>query len=167
MCDIVLRKRGKDDTDETADTVDTERFISWVEDYLCPNLGNYWNGEKRSIVILDNATIHTDIRVTQLIEAKGAIVIYTSPYSPDLNPIEKCFHQYKSVLKRRKFINEDYLVTHFVALNSVSFENMCNYYRQIGCIKNVPSGCRNDYNFDSSSSSDCESCNSEYNNNSL
>ena len=47
---------------------------------------------------MDNATIHGDIE--DLIVAAGAILIYTAPYSPDLNPIELMFGNYKSYLKR-------------------------------------------------------------------
>ena len=47
---------------------------------------------------MDNASIHRDIK--DLIESTGAKLIYTAPYSPDLNPIELMFGSYKPVLHR-------------------------------------------------------------------
>ena len=61
----------------------------WVEEKLVPTLGNYALGEPRSVVIMDNATIHAGVR--DLIEGAGAKLIYLSAYSPELNPIELMF----------------------------------------------------------------------------
>ena len=92
--------REKDATSGRSKTVDTERFIEWVENRLLPVLGRYEKGEARSVVILDNASIHHDDEIVDLIESTGARVIYTAPYSPDLNPIEFMFGQYKKGLQR-------------------------------------------------------------------
>ena len=100
ICEIVRRKRGSDDIDTEARTIDSERFLEWVRNYLAPNLGRYAFGEPRSIVVMDNAPTHFLDEVNDLIEGAGAIVVYQSAYSPDLNPIECCFHQYKASLKR-------------------------------------------------------------------
>lgn len=53
-------------------------------------------------VILDNATFHHGGRIAQLIEAKGAQVIYLPPYSPDLNRIEKCWAWLKSRIRKQR-----------------------------------------------------------------
>jgi len=74
-------------------TVDREYFELWVEHNLVPVLGNFEKGEPRSVVVLDNCSIHGGGRVQALIEDAGAVVVWTAPYSPDLNPIEFCFHQ--------------------------------------------------------------------------
>ena len=97
-CETVEHQRGQGDDDPTRGTIDTDRFRLWAIDNLIPYLGNYSRGEARSIVVMDNATIHGDIE--DLILATGAILIYTAPYSPDLNPIELMFGNYKSYLKR-------------------------------------------------------------------
>ena len=70
----------------------------WVEEKLIPVLGQYRLAEAWLIVVMDNVAIHADI--LPLIEAAGAKVIYTAPYSPELNPIELCFGQYKTSLRR-------------------------------------------------------------------
>ena len=70
-------------------TIDKNRFRMWVEEKLIPTLGNYALGEPRSVVIMDNATIHAGVR--ELIRGAGAKLIYLSAYSPELNPIELMF----------------------------------------------------------------------------
>jgi len=150
--DVVQREHGVDDADPTRGTIDTERFLEWVEFFLVPTLGKAVTLEDRSVIVMDNATIHMDPRVRLLIEGEvgnaeypptGAILIYTAPFSPDLNPIEFCFHQYKACLKRNPFLCRlDWRKAHTHALGSVSRLNMCAYYRKIGCIRNVPAEAR-------------------------
>ena len=139
-CELVERKSGEDDPDDTKGTIDADRFILWVEGQLVPCLGQAKLGQPRSIVVLDNAPQHQDPRTVALIEAAGAIVIFTAPYSPDLNPIEFAFHQYKASLRRqgRHFDPREFGKYHAKALMSVTESNMIAYYNKIGCIRNVP-----------------------------
>lgn len=138
-CEIVRRKHGSSDHDSESGTVDSERFLEWVRYTLVPCLGNYLLGEARSIVVMDNASIHFAPEIAELIDGAGALLIYQSAYSPDLNPIEFCFHQYKACLKRNsRLCNSNFVQAHQLALESVSRSNMCSYYRKVGCIQNVP-----------------------------
>ena len=43
------------------------------------------------IIIMDNASIHCNERVEELIRANSLEIRYLPPYSPDLNPIELTF----------------------------------------------------------------------------
>lgn len=137
-CDLIRRKANANDVDPEAGTVDADRFVEWVENQLVPVLGDYAHGQPRSIVVMDNATIHGDVRVRTAIEAAGALLMYQSAYSPDLNPIELCFNQYKSHLKRHhaEYVG-DINLAHMHALGTVSSDNMKNYYRRVGGIRNV------------------------------
>jgi hypothetical protein len=137
-CEMVKWRSGADDADPEAGTIDGERFVQWVEHHLVPLLGNYAWGEPRSIVVMDNATTHNSPRINELITAVGAILIYQSPYTPDLNPIERCFHQYKAFLKMHSGLLATPVTAHNRALLSVSRSNMCKYYASMECIKNVP-----------------------------
>ena len=138
-CELIRRKRNAEDNDNEAGTIDAERFVEWVQFKLVPTLGVYALGEPRSVVVMDNATIHKDIRVYNLIIATGALLIFQSAYSPDLDPIEFCFHQYKAYLRRHRteFYNDAFLA-HYNALGSVSTNNMRHYYRKVGGIRNIP-----------------------------
>ena len=138
-CELVRRKRNSANADEEAGTVDSERFVQWIQDLLVPTLGNYYLGEPRSIVVMDNATIHNDVRVNTLITNAGALLIYQAAYSPDLDPIEFAFHQYKSDLRRYcQDFGVDSISAHLHALGNVTPENMAPYYRMVGGIRNVP-----------------------------
>ena len=78
-----------------------EEFEDWVRDYLLPVLGNYERNEANLVLVLDNASTHNSERVLQMIRAKGTYIIFTAPYSADLNPIELGFNIYKSHLKKK------------------------------------------------------------------
>ena len=138
-CELVRRKRCANDNDESAGTIDTDRFVSWVQDSLVPTLGNYLLGEPRSIVVLDNASIHVDDRVVDLVVNAGALIIFQAPYSPDHNPIELCFSKYKYYLRRHSAqVGAAPYQTHFAALQSVTSRDMQGYYRHVGGIRNIP-----------------------------
>jgi transposase len=61
----------------------------WIEEDLCPLL-NPFPGP-RSIVVMDNMPSHrsTEERIRNALNARGAVLLWNPPRSPDLNPIEK------------------------------------------------------------------------------
>lgn len=70
-------------------TCNTEVFNQWLEQMLLPNL------LVGSVIVLDNATFHKSERTVRLIEEAGCELLFLSPYSPDLNPIEKLWGNIK------------------------------------------------------------------------
>jgi hypothetical protein len=86
--------------------VDSVRFFQYVTNCLVPSLGNYNNKESHSFVIIDNCSIHIDPRVARAVTSAGPIIVYPTPYSPELTPIESMFYSWKLYLKRHagKFI---------------------------------------------------------------
>ena len=78
-----------------------------IETEILPHLGSFCHGEPRSVVVMDNCSIHNDETIA-LIQSKGAIAMFLPPYSPDLNPIEMAFKQMKSWLKS----NQDIALQH-------------------------------------------------------
>ena len=130
--DLVRRENGSNDTNPERGTVDSERFEAWVEEYLVPNLGNFFNNEPRSVVILDNASIHHSEKVVELIESAGAYVLYTSPYSPELNPIEYMFKSYKDGLRRYSVNAPHWIAAHYAALRTVTPSIARSYFRHCG-----------------------------------
>ena len=129
--DIV--RRDEISEEGAAGTVDSAYFEGWVENCLVPTLGRYELGEKRSIVVMDNASTHMNDRVRQLINGAGAYLLYTAPYSPDLNPIELAFSNYKSSLKRNYELGEvDWYQAHLNAIDSVNRDVCIKEYRRCG-----------------------------------
>ena len=76
--------------------VDGLVFKVYVEQVLCPTLN------VGDVVVMDNLPAHKVVGIKQLIEARGAKLIYLPPYSPDLNPIEKCWSKIKTHLRGAK-----------------------------------------------------------------
>ncbi len=120
---------------EDVGPIDQGRFDLWVEDKLLPVLGDYALGEPRSLVVMDNATIHHSENIVGLIESRGAKVVYLPPYSPDLNPIELMFSQYKKSIQRLGRTH-DWVVSHCKSLDAVSSESARNMFRR--CFILVP-----------------------------
>lgn len=71
-----------------------EVFETYVEHFLAPTL------EEGQVVIWDNLGAHKGAKVRELIEAKGAEVLFLPAYSPDFNPIEEAFSKIKTLLKK-------------------------------------------------------------------
>jgi transposase len=63
-----------------------------------------------SILVLDNATFHQSRRTQQLVEQAGCMLMFLSPYSPDLNPIEKCWANLKRAWRHAADLPLDELI---------------------------------------------------------
>ena len=140
-CTTVEQLYRSDDTNLARGTIDTERFRRWVEEKLLPLLGKHEDSAPRSIVVMDNASIHRDIKYLR-IESTGAKLIYTAPYSPDLIPIELMFGSYKSALRRRNKEPWDRSTHNYHGLMSVTPENIARaYFRhcKVPQCENLPS----------------------------
>jgi len=81
-----------------------EIFKLYLDRVLGPTL------EPGDILIMDNLSSHKVEGVAELVAARGARVEYLSPYSPDYNPIEKCWSKIKTCLRRAKARTCDALV---------------------------------------------------------
>jgi transposase len=85
---------------EKAAGVNAELFLYMVDHDLLPHLQPYPG--THSVVVLDNASIHHDPRVRQLIESTGARMVFLPPYANNLNPIEEAFSKTKLWLERHR-----------------------------------------------------------------
>ncbi len=86
-------------------STDAELFEAYVEGFLAPTL------EAGRVVVLDKLGAHRTGRVRELIEARGAELVFLPSYSPDLNPIEEAFSKIKSIVRKagaraREALNE-------------------------------------------------------------
>lgn len=68
-------------------------FEAYLEEFLAPTLAG------GQVVVFDGLGAHRTQKLTELIEAKGAEVLFLPSYSPDLNPIEEAFSKIKSIGK--------------------------------------------------------------------
>ena len=88
----------------TKNTVDADIFYDFVRSCLIPNMYQYDGIAPKSVVVLDNCSIHHVFEVKDLFEQAGIMVIFLPPYSPDFNPIESTFSFVKSYLKKHDSI---------------------------------------------------------------
>jgi transposase len=73
---------------------DALAFEAYVEHFLAPTL------KEGQVVVLDGLGAHRTEKVTELIEARGAQLLFLPSYSPDLNPIEEAFSKIKGIVRK-------------------------------------------------------------------
>ena len=74
-------------------TCNTGLFNTWLEKMVMPQL------QSGQVLILDNASFHRSEESKKLVEAAGCKLMFLPPYSPDLNPIEKCWANIKTKVR--------------------------------------------------------------------
>ena len=80
---------------------------------------------------MDNASTHMSDEVELAISSTGAILIYSAPFSPHLNPIEPFFGQYKKYLKKHdKRMLTDWYSVHMEGLNVINRNTGIKYFRR-------------------------------------
>jgi transposase len=88
-----LDRRGVRCSATVDGAVNRDVFEAFVGQVLCPTLA------PGDVVILDNLSSHTGVRARELVEARGATLLFLPPYSPDLNPIELAFAKLKQLMR--------------------------------------------------------------------
>jgi transposase len=73
---------------------DATAFEVYIEHFLAPTLS------ERQVVVFDNLGAHRPRRIRELIEERGAELVFLPTYSPDLNPIEEAFSKLKNILRK-------------------------------------------------------------------
>lgn len=122
----------------TEGTMNGERFAKFVNDVLLPHLLPFNGINPRSVVIMDNASIHHIHEVVDLIETQaGARVLFLPPYSPDLNPAEGIFSQIKSIMKENDKLFQVFSAPRALlsmAFAAVTIENCVSHISNSGYI---------------------------------
>ncbi|CEI97644.1 hypothetical protein RMCBS344292_11774 [Rhizopus microsporus] len=99
---------------------------------------------KGSYLVMDNASIHKSKPMIRKVEARGYRVMYLSPYSPELNPIEQFWALVKGEMKRHRLMKEETLSSRIGgASNDVRFSDLyvfCLHSKRqsINCFKRTP-----------------------------
>lgn len=116
-----LTEDGETFVTEVADSFTSEitvRFLRALQDEFGDHLH----------VILDNATYFTSARVTEFVEGTAIEVTHLPPGSPDMNPVEECWRQFKRELGNRYFETIEELRSKIrPALAAISPPDIYNY----------------------------------------
>jgi len=76
-------------------------MLAFVEQVLGPKL------RIGDIVVMDNLAAHRSRQVVAAIESAGATPLFTPPYHPEFNPIEKTWGKLKDILRRWNTMTRD------------------------------------------------------------
>ena len=102
-------------------------FQVYLDQVLGPTL------EAGDILLMDNRSSHKVAGVAALVAKRGARVEYLSPYSPDYNPIEKCWSKIKTYLRRAKARTYDALMQAIKeALQTITESDLCAWFEYCG-----------------------------------
>lgn len=92
------------------ENTDTEIFAGFIE-RLLPFCGRF--PEPLSVIFMDNASIHFSQRIKTMIANASVILEYSSPYSPDLIPIEYFFSSFKNIFRSKAQEDSDLIEADF------------------------------------------------------
>src|SRR5215203_4953096 len=73
---------------------DALAFEAYVEHFLAPSLC------EGQVVVLDGLGAHRTEKVRELVQARGADLVFLPSYSPDFNPIEEAFSKIKQFVRK-------------------------------------------------------------------
>ncbi|XP_068689993.1 uncharacterized protein [Montipora foliosa] len=112
-------------------SVNGDEFIQFLQDDLVPILQPFDGMNLISIVVMDNADIHHVLRVRDIIEGTGALLIYLPPYSPDYTPLEELFSKVKGHTRKNDVFQatdnpEAFIVESF---HHVTNQDCNNYFK--------------------------------------
>jgi transposase len=106
---------------------DAEAFEVYVEHFLAPSLC------EGQVVVLDGLGAHRTEKVRELIEARGADLVFLPSYSPDLNPIEEAFSKIKALVRKEGARTREALVEAIGrALAALTSEDAAGWFAHAG-----------------------------------
>ncbi|MDQ3590046.1 MAG: IS630 family transposase [Actinomycetota bacterium] len=106
---------------------DSEAFEAYVEHFLAPTL------EKGQVVVLDGLGAHRTEKVRELVQARGADLVFSPSYSPDLNPIEEAFSKIKALVRKEGArVREELVEAIGRALASITPEDTAGWFAHAG-----------------------------------
>jgi transposase len=106
---------------------DSYAFEAYVEHFLAPSLC------EDQVVVLDGLGAHRPQRIRELIEARGADLVFLPSYSPDMNPIEEAFSKVKGLVRKEDARVREALVEAIGrALGAVTPEDAASFFAHAG-----------------------------------
>ena len=137
----VPRNRGKNQTLIAAITLeggmgesmsvegatDAKAFEAYVEHFLAPSL------REGQVVVLDGLGAHRTDKVRELVEGRGADLVFLPSYSPDMNPLEEAFSKIKQLVRKVGARGREALVEAIGrALRAVTTEDAAGWFAHAG-----------------------------------
>ena len=111
---------------------DTKVFETYLERVLAPTL------RQGQVVVMDNLSAHKGERVREIIEQRGAELMYLPSYSPDLNPIEEAFSKMKGLLRKVEARSRETLLEAIgAAISAVSDRDARGFFEHCGYLATV------------------------------
>jgi len=84
-------------------------------------------------VVLDGLGAHRPQRIRELIEERGADLVFLPSYSPDMNPIEEAFSKIKHLVRKEGARVREVLVDAIGrALGTVTTEDAAGWFAHAG-----------------------------------
>jgi transposase len=106
---------------------DSAAFEAYVEHFLAPTL------REGQVVVLDGLGAPRPKKIRELIEARGADLVFLPSYSPDLNPIEEAFSKVKALVRKEGARLSEALVEAIGrALAAVTAEDAAGWFAHAG-----------------------------------
>jgi transposase len=106
---------------------DAAALEAYVEHFLAPTLG------EGQVVVLDGLGAHRTDKVKELIEARGAELLFLPSYSPDLNPIEEAFSKIKSIVRKAQARTREALIEAMAsAISALTLQDAAGWFAHCG-----------------------------------
>lgn len=106
---------------------DAKLFETYVEEFLAPTL------KVGQVVVLDGLGAHRTNRVRELIQERGAELLFLPSYSPELNPIEEAFSKIKNIVRKAGVRTREALDEVMgEALSAVTLEDVAGWFSHCG-----------------------------------
>jgi transposase len=106
---------------------DALAFEAYVEHFLTPTLC------EGQLVVLDGLGAHRTEKVRELIEGRGADLVFLPSYSPDMNPIEEAFSKIKHLVRKAGArVREALVETIGRVLAAVTLEDAAGWFAHAG-----------------------------------
>ena len=128
----ILSTEGVEDVIITDESVNGDKFLDFVWQDMVPLLMPFDGQNPKSIVVMNNASVHHVDEVVERITSVGALVRFLPP---DMNPIEEAFAEVKLYLQANGSLFDTSMSPASImlmAFNSVSIHNCQAYIRHAG-----------------------------------
>jgi len=110
-------------------------FTQYVMQCVIPNMNPYPGA--KSVLVLDNGSIHSKVKLNEIADAFGIKVVVLPPYSPTFNPIENVFSKVKAFIARHANSLSDHCDDYRIielAFQSVTASDCVGYFSKAGYI---------------------------------